>query len=82
MTEEIKPNGVYTTKETQEILKVSESTFKRLLKKGFIRAAKIGHQHRILGKEILRLVAPSTEEPASRLYQRLKNKTKEIVKNW
>lgn len=80
--EEIKPNGIYTTKETREILKVSDSTIKRLLKKGVLRAAKIGHQYRILGREILRLVAPGAEKPASRLYQRLKKKTKEIINNW
>jgi excisionase family DNA binding protein len=80
--DEIKPNGIYTTKETREYLKVSESTLKRLIKKGILRAAKIGHQHRILGREILRLVVPKAEQPASRLYQRIKKKGQEIIKNW
>ena len=48
---EIKPNSVYTTKETRNILKVSESTIKRFLKRGIIRANKVGGQYRILGKE-------------------------------
>ena len=49
MTEEIKPHGVYTTAETQSILRVSESTIKRMLKKGLLRANKVGGQYRILG---------------------------------
>ena len=51
----IEENNVYTTQETQEILKISKSTMMRLIKKGLIRAAKVGKQYRILGKEILRL---------------------------
>ena len=54
MTEEIKPNAVYTTDETKDLLKISTSTMKRMLKKGLIRANKVGGQYRILGKEILR----------------------------
>jgi len=34
MTEEIKPSAVYTTIETQKLLKISNSTIKRMLKKG------------------------------------------------
>ena len=68
MGEEIKPNAVYTTSETQELLKVSNSTIKRLLKKGLIKANKVGGQYRILGKEILRLVSPTTEQRAVKLY--------------
>lgn len=40
---EIKLNEVYTTKEAQELLKVSNSTMKRLLKRGLIRANKVGN---------------------------------------
>lgn len=79
---ELKPDRVYTTKEAKELLKVSDSTIKRLLKKGVIRAAKIGHQNRILGKEILRLFAPQMEPRASDLYQKIKRKTKKILENW
>ena len=56
---EIKDNAVYTTGEVQELLKISESTVKRLLKKGILRANKVGGQYRILGKEILRLISPA-----------------------
>jgi len=44
MDSEIKPNSVYTTNETEKILKVSKSTIKRLLKKGIIKANKVGGQ--------------------------------------
>ena len=82
MSDEIKPNEVSTTKETREFLKLSKSTIKRLLKKGIIRTAKIGNQHRILGSEILRLISPEAEKHAAGLYQELKKKTKEVIKNW
>ena len=37
---EIKPNEIYTTEEAQNFLKISESTIKRMLKKGIIKAKK------------------------------------------
>lgn len=55
---EIKENEVYTTEEARDLLKVSQSTMKRLIKKGIIKAAKIGGQHRILGAELLRHFLP------------------------
>jgi excisionase family DNA binding protein len=79
---EIKPNEVYTTQETQELLKVSNSTLKRILKSGFLRANKIGKQYRIMGHEILRLVSPSLEERAVSAYQKVKVKTATKIKNW
>jgi len=82
MDNEIKENGVYTTAETQEILKISSSTMKRLLKKGLIRANKIGRQYRILGKEILRTISPEVERQAVQSYQQLKKNTKQKVSNW
>jgi hypothetical protein len=82
MNNEIKENAVYTTAETQEILKISGSTMKRLLKKGLIRANKIGRQYRILGKEILRTISPEVERQAVESYQQLKKNTKEKVRNW
>jgi excisionase family DNA binding protein len=48
---EIKVHEIYTTSEAQQLLKVSKSTIKRLLKKGIIRANKLGGQYRILGRE-------------------------------
>jgi len=78
----IKPEEVYTTKETRDFLKISESTIKRWLKKGIIRANKIGGRYKILGKEILRLVSPALEKQATKVYRKAKNKTKKITKNW
>ncbi|MEK7120523.1 MAG: helix-turn-helix domain-containing protein, partial [Patescibacteria group bacterium] len=69
---EIKPNSIYTTNETRGFLRVSESTIKRLLKKGLIRANKVGGQYRILGKEILRLVSPALEKGATTTYLDIK----------
>ena len=80
--EEIKPLAVYTTTETQEVLRISESTIKRLLKNGAIRANKVGGQYRILGKEILRLVSPELEEKAIQNYLKVKNKVVNKISNW
>ncbi|MFA6094599.1 MAG: helix-turn-helix domain-containing protein [Candidatus Paceibacterota bacterium] len=82
MTEEIKRDAVYTTSETKEILKISTSTIKRLLKSGLIRANKIGGQYRILGKEILRLVSPEIEKSAERSYLKLKKKVVGKINTW
>ena len=38
--EEIKPHQIYTTEETRDFLKISESTIKRLLKREIIKAHK------------------------------------------
>lgn len=80
--EEIKPLAVYTTTETQEVLRISESTIKRLLKKGAIRANKIGGQYRIMGKEILRLVSPELEEKAINKYLKTKKIVTDKIVNW
>ena len=55
---EIHSQSIYTFRETRGILKVSQSTLIRMIKKGEIRAAKVGKQYRILGSEILRQVNP------------------------
>ncbi len=82
MNQEIKPNAVYTTEETQELLKISRSTIKRMLKKGLIRANKVGAQYRILGKEILRLVSPEIEKEAAKRYMKVKGKVVETINKW
>ncbi len=82
MTEEIKPNAVYTTSETEKILKISNSTMKRLLKSGLLKANKVGKQYRILGLEILKLVSPKIEEKAVEAYLGLKHKVIEKTKEW
>lgn len=70
---DIKENSVYTVKEAEEILKISPSTMHRLLKKGLIRAAKVGKQYRILGKEILRVVSPKLEDKVGKAYNKARN---------
>lgn len=82
MIEEIKPNGIYTTSETRNILRISESTIKRLLKKGLLRANKIGGQYRVLGKEILRLISPDVEERAAKTYLRAKKEVVNHINKW
>ena len=82
MDSEIKPNSIYTTNETKEILKISNSTIKRLLKKGIIKANKVGGQYRILGKEILRLVSPKTERKMVNFYQKIKKEAKAKLRKW
>ena len=82
MAEEIKPHGIYTTEETRQVLRISESTIKRMLKRGLIRANKVGGQYRILGKEILRLVSPNLEKEAVREYLKLKKKVVSKINKW
>jgi len=79
---EIKPNAVYTTQEAQEILKVSRSTIKRLLKQGLLKANKVGKQYRVLGKELLRLVSPEVEKRAVKSYLKLKKKVVDTINPW
>jgi len=82
MDNEINTNEVYTTAEAQKMLKVSNSTIKRLLKRGLIRANKVGGQYRILGKEILRLVSPRFEQRAVKSYLNLKKKVVNKISSW
>lgn len=80
--EEINPKQIYTTEETREFLKVSESTIKRLLRKGTIRAYKVGGQYRIWGAEILRLVSPEIEDKVYGVYRKIKTKAKSAIEKW
>jgi excisionase family DNA binding protein len=80
--QEIKPNAVYTTNETQIILKISNSTIKRMLKDKLIKANKVGGQYRILGKEILRLVSPEVEKKAIKSYLNIKQKVVDKINKW
>jgi len=82
ISEEIKPHAVYTTGETEQILKISNSTLKRLLKSGLLKANKVGKQYRILGLEILKLVSPAVEQKAVEAYLGLKHKVLEKTKEW
>lgn len=79
---EIKQNAIYTTAEAQQLLRISNSTIKRLIKKELIRANKVGRQYRILGKEILRLVSPEVEKSAIRSYLQVKKKVVDKISKW
>ncbi len=65
---------VYTPQEAISILKISDSTFRRLIKKGVLRAAKIGGQYRILGKHILLLLNPNLPEKVKKTYRNVVDK--------
>ena len=80
--DEINPNKVYSTEETRNFLKISESTIKRWLKKGILRANKIGGRYKISGSEILILISPELEKGTRKFYRELKQKTREKIKNW
>lgn len=80
--QEVMPNAIYTTEETKDLLRVSTSTIKRMLKKGLIRANKVGGQYRILGKEILRIVSPTMEKRAEKQYVMLKKKIIKVINKW
>ena len=77
----IQENEVYTTKEVQGLLKISQATLMRLLKKGALKAAKVGHQHRFLGKELLHFLSPTIETGAGKLYVKAKRKIKTILQD-
>ena len=70
---EIKENEVYTHEETQRLLKLSSSTVTRMIKKELIRAAKVGKQYRIMGKELLRLLSPKMEDKVGKAYNKARN---------
>jgi len=82
MNKEIQPNSIYTTNETKDLLKVSTSTIKRMLKNGLIKANKVGGQYRILGKEILRIVSPEAEKEAINTYLKIKKKVVNKINKW
>ena len=79
---EIKPNEIYTTEEVREFLKVSPSTLKRLLKRGIIKAYKVGGVYRIWGDEILNLLSPKVGDKVYRAYKKVKDKTREKIEKW
>ena len=72
---EINEREVYSPQETQALLKVSSSTVTRMIKNGVIRAAKVGKQYRIMGKELLRILSPRLEDQVGKVY----NKAREWV---
>jgi excisionase family DNA binding protein len=64
-------NEVYTPQETISILKISDSTFRRLIKSGVLQAGKIGGQYRILGKNILKLLNPNLPKKVKQMYKKI-----------
>lgn len=82
MSAEIREHEVYTMAESQQLLKISASTMKRLLKRGLIQANKVGGQYRVLGKELLRLVSPRLERDAAESYLRLKKTVVGEINRW
>lgn len=82
MIEEINPKSIYTPKEAREFLKVSESTMKRMLKNGIIKAYKVSGQYRIWGSEILILLSPKLESKVYKVYKNLRDKTKDTIERW
>lgn len=79
---EIKANEVYTSGETEKLLKVSNSTLKRMVKKGLVKGAKIGGQYRFLGHDLLSMFSPQLDQKATIVYQKLKRGAREKVKDW
>jgi len=82
MNEEIKHHAAYTTSEAQALLKISNSTIKRMLKQRLIQANKVGGQYRILGKELLRLLSPEVEKKAIKSYLNIKKKVVNKINKW
>lgn len=78
----IKPDEIYTTQEARNFLKVSESTMKRMLKNGIIKAYKVSGTYRIWGSDILKLVSPELESGVYKIYKRIKDKTKRTIEKW
>ncbi|MDP3883029.1 MAG: helix-turn-helix domain-containing protein [Candidatus Staskawiczbacteria bacterium] len=82
MVEEINPNKIYTPKETQDFLKISESTMKRMIKNGIIKAYKVSGQYRIWGNDILNLMSPKTEKKIRRFYYNIEDKVRKTIEKW
>ncbi len=82
MEEEIQPNKIYTPKEARDFLKVSESTMKRMLKNGIIKAYKVSGQYRIWGSEILILVSPKLESKVYKAYIKIRDNTRKTIEKW
>ena len=82
MVEEIKPNKIYTPKETREFLKISDSTMKRMIKIRLINAYKVSGQYRIWGREILRLVSPDAVTKGTKVFLGVKESVKKAIEKW
>jgi excisionase family DNA binding protein len=65
----IEERHIYTREEVTSFLKISKSTFMRMVKKDLIRAFKIGSQYRVLGSDILKLISPKLERKVQNIYR-------------
>ena len=79
---EIKPDQIYTTEEACDFLKISPSTINRYLKKGVLKANKVGGRYRIWGREILKVISPDVENKAVQTYQKIKGKVRKTIEKW
>jgi excisionase family DNA binding protein len=79
---EVQPNEVYTSEEVQSILKISNSTLKRWIKGGIIKANKIGGRYRVIGRDLLHLISPAIESRTANLYLKFKGAVKKKIENW
>jgi len=70
----IEKDEVYTPQEAISILKISDSTFRRLVRNGVLRSAKVGGQYRVLGREILRILNPSLPGKVKGAYKKIVEK--------
>lgn len=67
----VEEHEVYTPQETIDLLKISDSTFRRLIRKGVLKAAKIGGQYRILGSHILQVLNPTLPAKVKKTYHKV-----------
>jgi len=75
---EVLANEIYTTRETLSLLKISKSTFLRLIKRGALSAAKVGGQYRVLGEEILALFNPRVRSTAKKVMKNFKRRIESL----
>lgn len=75
---EVREHEIYTLEETASLLKISRSTFLRLIKRGVLETCKVGGQYRVLGKEILALFNPRVQQRAKTAYNKMRNKLERI----
>lgn len=82
MVQKIESDKIYTPKEARDFLKVSDSTMKRMIKNGIIKAYKVSGQYRIWGSEILLLVSPKLESKVYNVYKNIRDKTRDVIEKW
>ena len=53
MPQEILPGAVYTLQDTCHLLKISDATARRWIKRGVLTGRKLGRAYRFLGRDLL-----------------------------